>query len=328
MMRILIRADASTVIGSGHVMRCLTIANNFRRLGHQVVFWMSELPGHLIDLVISKGFSVTQTVMKADLLIVDHYQFGVEWETEMRAWAKKIIVIDDLANRRHDCDLLLDQNVVPNYEHRYDALVPAQCRKLLGPTYLIMRDEFVAARGKSRNRSGKVERLLVFMGGSDPTDETTKVLQALQHTNTSFKHVDVVVGNSCVKRDDIKRLCEDMQLHYYCQIDYMAELMRLADFSIGAGGSSMWERCYVGLPSASTVVAENQRLSTNTAEELNAIIQIGWHVDVSSTHYLQLLDKLPAMSEQLMAMSEQGYKITESQDGPNAWLQEMVGLLS
>jgi len=327
-MNILIRTDASTAIGSGHVMRCLTIAENFKRLGHCVEFWMSILPGNLIELVKRKGFSVTQTVRKVELLIVDHYQLDIEWETTMRAWAKKIIVIDDLANRFHDCDLLLDQNAVANYEQRYNTLVPSHCRKLLGPSYLIMRDELVMARTNSYIRRGHTDRLLVFMGGSDPTDEMTKVLQALQHTKTTFKHIDVVVGYSCLKRDVIRQKCESMQLHYHCQIDYMAELMRLADFSIGAGGSSMWERCYVGLPSSSTIVAENQRLSTDKAVELKATLQVGWHEGVSVHSYLQLLDKVPFMSEQLAQMSEQGYKITESQDGPNAWLQEMVEILS
>src|SRR5690606_21073319 len=138
MMNIMIRADASTTIGSGHVMRCLTVAENLRRLGHTVEFWMSILPGSLIDLVESKGFSVTQAMKRVELLIVDHYQLDIKWETSMRIWTDKIVVIDDLANRQHDCDLLLDQNVVANYEHRYDALVPSYCRKLLGPAYLIM----------------------------------------------------------------------------------------------------------------------------------------------------------------------------------------------
>lgn len=328
MKQVLIRTDASTAIGSGHVMRCLTIAKHLRRLGHHIQFWMEMLPGNLIDLVQREGFSVTEQEIAVDLLIVDHYRLDIEWEQAMRAVANKIVVIDDLANRRHDCDLLLDQNVVAGYKQRYDQLVPEHCIKLLGPAYLIMRDEFIEARQLAEVRDGHVQRLLVFMGGSDPTGETLKVLDALRQTATSFKHVDIVVGSSNPSRDSIKQYCAELQLHYHCQINYLAELMRLADFAIGAGGSAMWERCFVGLPSSSTVVADNQRLTTDKATELGAIIHLGWHEDVTSASYLRLLDQLPLHGDQLAAMSRQGLTITESQGSANAWLQEMVGLFA
>lgn len=323
-MNILIRTDASTEIGSGHVMRCLTIAYHLGRLGHHVTFWMKPLSGHMIDLVEKQGYVVIQNEQAVDILIVDHYQLDFTWEQRMRKFARKIIVIDDLANRKHDCDLLLDQNVVANYEHRYDELVAAHCKKLLGPKYLIMRDEFIEERARQTLRTGKVSHLLVFMGGSDPTNETMKVLNALTETTTSFQHVDVVVGHSNVHRQVIESICRQQHYSYHCQIDYMAKLMSKADFSIGAGGSTTWERCYVGLPSASTIVAHNQIESTAMAEQLSAIFNLGWHEQVTSRTYVQLLDSLPSQSERIRHISEQGLKITASQDGPNPWLQEMV----
>lgn len=327
-LTILIRTDASSAIGSGHVMRCLTIAGSFRQLGHDVQFWMERLPGHLIDLVGSKGYVVTQQVSSADLLIVDHYQLDRQWEQSMRKMFSKIVVIDDLANRPHDCDLLLDQNVVANYERRYDDLVPAHCRKLLGPAYLIMRDEFIEARMRAFVRTGRVERLLVFMGGSDPTGETLKILEALKQAADRFKHIDIVVGSSNVNRSEIQQSCGAMQLHYHCQIDYLAELMQAADFAIGAGGTAMWERCYVGLPSSSTVVADNQQATTVMAAELGAVLHLGWHEEIDSARYLELLRQLSWLDNHLISMSKQGLNITESQGKPNAWLQEMVGLFA
>lgn len=327
-LTLVIRTDASSVIGSGHVMRCLTIASNFRRIGHDVQFWMEILPGHLIDLVKSKGFVVTQQVVPADLLIVDHYLLDIQWEKSVRTMFRKIVVIDDLANRQHDCDLLLDQNVVTNYERRYDNLVPAHCRKLLGPSYLIMRDEFIEARKRSSVRTGRVERLLVFMGGSDPTRETLKILEALEQVVTRFKHIDIVVGSSNAYCGEVKRRCEELQLQYHCQIDYLAELMEKADFAIGAGGTAMWERCYVGLPSSSTVVADNQQATTVMAAELGAVIHLGWHEEIDSARYLELLRQLPILGEQLTTLSQKGLNITESQGRPNAWIQRILDLFS
>lgn len=285
---------------------------------------MEPLPGNLIELVENHGFPVVFGMQSVDILIVDHYQLDARWEQAMRAFAHKIVVIDDLANRRHDCDLLLDPNVVANYELRYDDLVPAHCKKLLGPKYLIMRDEFIEARIKQTSRSGHVGRLLLFMGGSDPTHETKKALHALQLTRTGFERIDVVVGSSNPERAEIEHICRERQYTFHCQIDYMASLMNMADFSLGAGGATTWERCYVGLPSTSTIVAENQLASTQTAEQLGAIINLGWHEDVTIDSYTKILDALPSQRERIKHISEQGLKITQGQGEANSWLQEMV----
>ncbi len=163
MKKIIIRTDASVEIGSGHVMRCLTIADNLKVRGCNVRFWMEPLAGNLINLVAQQGYKNISKAEGADLYIVDHYGLDIEWEKSIRQHTKKLMVIDDLA-RVHDCDLLLDQNVVPNFESRYDGLVPNHCVKLLGPKYLIMREEFLMARNQMSQRHN-IKRLLVFMGG-------------------------------------------------------------------------------------------------------------------------------------------------------------------
>lgn len=327
-MKVIIRADASIHIGSGHVMRCLTIADKLRERGHKVVFFMEPLPGHLIGLVESKGYRVTDQMEEAHMCIIDHYGIDHTWEREIRSVVQKIVVIDDLANRRHDCDVLLDQNVVPNYEHRYDQLVPAHCVKLLGPKYLILRDEFVKARQKLRMRSGDVRRLLIFMGGSDPTGETLKVLEALgqydpsfaRTLDRSFEHVDVVVGEGNPAKETVESICVQRGYGYHCQIDYMASLMAAADFSIGAGGSTTWERCYLGLPSSSTIVASNQLETTKTADELGVTLNIGWHGEVTVKTYTELIRTLAERREQWQQMSMRGMELTGHKDGPHAWL--------
>lgn len=322
MKKIIIRTDASVDIGSGHVMRCLTIAYNLKLEGCNVLFWMEPHAGNLIDYVAQQGYETISKAEQADLYIIDHYGVDMEWEHNIRSYTKKLMVIDDLA-RAHDCDLLLDQNVVPNFEGRYEGLVPDHCVKLLGPKYLIMREEFIEVRKQNRRHNRNVQRLLVFMGGTDPTKETMKILTALEQLK--FTHVDVVVGNGNVQKETIEQICCERNYHYHCQISYMAQLMQQADFSIGAGGGSMWERCYVGLPSSSTIVADNQLMTTNYADQLGAIINLGWHEDVTVNSYITLLNQLSTIDAEKLAST--GLELTATPQ-PNAWLSQIMELLA
>lgn len=324
MKSVLIRTDASVAMGTGHVMRCLTVAELLRARGCEVTFMMEPLPGSLIEFVKAKGFLVVQKFQPADVCIIDHYGIDEAWERSIRAVVKKIVVIDDLANRRHDCDVLIDQNMVPNFESRYDSLVPEHCQRLLGPTYLIMREEFIRERQSIRVRDGQVGNLLIFMGGSDPTNETMKVLDAL--VGSKFSKVDVVVGASNVRKQEIEVMCADAGYAFHCQIDYLASLMGKADFSIGAGGSTTWERCYVGLPSSSTVVADNQLIATETAAGLDAVWNLGWHEEVTVDTYKELIQSLHVKQYEWKRMSKRGIKLTES-PRPNPWIDCILELM-
>ena len=326
-MKVIIRTDASTMIGSGHVMRCLTIAKLLRKKGHIVQFFMKELVGHLIDYVEQEGFSNIDEMQNADLCIIDHYGIGEKWERSIRSFVKKILVIDDLANRPHDCDMLIDQNLVPSFEIRYDNLVPPSCVKLLGPHYLIIRDEFIETRLQMNKYKGVVKRLLIFMGGTDPTGETVKVLQALRIASTYFECIDVVVGNGNNNRELIKNICQYNGYTYHCQINYMAKLMAKADFSIGAGGSATWERCYVGLPSSSTIVADNQRVSTEMAANLGAVLNLGWYEEVQVNDYVKLLNELPNQKNSLKEISKVGLDMTKGSNDPNSWFEKILEMM-
>ncbi|QPA30690.1 UDP-2,4-diacetamido-2,4,6-trideoxy-beta-L-altropyranose hydrolase [Thermaerobacillus caldiproteolyticus] len=343
-MNILIRTDASVQIGTGHVMRCLTIAHEMWKRGHQITFAMRKLQGHLATVVEKQGFHVEMLQYEGDfqfekdvkeirqlflrqdydICIIDHYGIDAKWEKIIRPFVKKLIVIDDLANRSHDCDILLDQNVVNNYEHRYDHLVPKYCKKLLGPKYLILREEFTRIRKKISPRKGVVRNLLIFMGGSDPTRETLKVMKAFETFDGSFNHVDVVVGQANPDRETVRTYCEKFGFAYHCQIDYLASLMAKADFSIGAGGSTTWERCYVGLPSSSTIVADNQVEATKMAAQLGVVINLGWHEKVTSQTYEKLLNQIIEQKEPIQKMSMKGLQLTENPDGPNPWVNQML----
>jgi UDP-2,4-diacetamido-2,4,6-trideoxy-beta-L-altropyranose hydrolase len=216
---IVFRTDASVEIGSGHLMRCLTLADQLRGDGTEVAFICRDLPGGMFDLLDARGYRNARLDLAAtsprlqhddaratiealaqlfpggvDWLVVDQYELDAEWERLLRPLSRKLMVIDDLANRSHDCDLLLDQNYYRDLDSRYQGLVPEQCVTLLGPGYVLLRPEFTLARQRLRARDGIVRRILVFFGGSDPTNETEKVMAALRLLGRPDIDVDVVVG--------------------------------------------------------------------------------------------------------------------------------------
>lgn len=299
-MKAYFRVDASTILGSGHVMRCLTLAGELRAAGCEVLFICRNLPGNLAAQIQTQRFAVelmpeltgqsdwqrdvcaVKQVIAArgetpDWLIVDNYALDWQWEQAMRPYCRYIMVIDDLADRKHICDLLLDQNYYTDMRARYGNLVPENCRLLLGPQYALLRPEFVAARKNLPAAKGDVHRMLVFFGGSDSANETMKALQALEMLKLPGITVDVVVGSSNPHRKAVQEVCRHMMpgCVFHCQINNMAELMARADLAIGAGGSASWERCYLELPAIGIAVADNQeRLLTDLAE-FGAIVGLG-----------------------------------------------------
>jgi hypothetical protein len=159
------------------------------------------------------------------------------------------MVIDDLANREHDCALLLDANFYLHLNRRYKGLTPLGTSLLLGPQYALLRSEFLQVE-RSEKRTGDVRRIFAFFGGSDPTNETEKLLTALQHIQRRTFELDIVVGAGNPRKQEIERKCRLLEnVHFFCQIDNIAELMAHADLAIGAGGTTLWERCYLALPS-------------------------------------------------------------------------------
>lgn len=321
MIRVAIRADASVEIGTGHVMRCLALADALRVKGAEVAFVCRDLKGNLCDLIAAWRFAVhrlpqpegavldwrvdaEQTAAavarvgpRVDWLIVDHYQLDGRWESLARAFAGKVMAIDDLADRQHDCDLLLDQNLCRGKDSRYDGLVPAHCRLLLGPGYALLRPEFSRVRAGLKRRDGALRRLLVFFGGSDPTNETAKALEGLSQLVRPEIAIDVVVGATNPHQDDIRRLCKALpNAGYHRQVGNMAELMRDADLAIGGGGVTTWERCCLGLPSLVAILADNQSEPTLAATEYGAVVNLGWADRLAAEDYRRAIDAITPAS--------------------------------
>lgn len=333
-MNVIIRADASTSIGSGHVMRCLTLAHRLKKEKNaKVVFVMRDLPGNLIDVVEKQGFDVlklssanqkyslngyglwltvpmdvdaqqTIEVLQhylqghgcdvVDRLIVDSYALDEQWEQALRPYCREIMVIDDLANRKHDCDILLDQNFYLNKDVRYAGLVPEHCKMLLGPEHALLREEFHEVKKHLRKRDGNIKNILVFYGGSDLTNETEKAIKALVQLHDEGYNftADIITGVSNFRREKIEKICSKYQFfHYYCQVSNMAEFMNKADLMLGAGGSTTWERLYMELPALVTAVAENQIQGCRDCSHAGIIEYLGINEDVRVDTILEALHK-------------------------------------
>lgn len=273
-------------------MRCMTLADALKQREVRIRFVSRHLPEHFQAMLAVKGHEFTQLnsmsrdeevnslphsrwlgtsqqvdaqeTIRAlsdqawDWLIVDHYALDSYWESVLRQAAKKILVIDDIADRKHDCDLLLDQNLYGDMTTRYSSLVPAQCQLLLGPHYALLRDEFQMLRENLRHHVGEVQRVFVFFGGMDADNYTESALVALANSSFIDLQVDVVIGSQHPCREQIEAQC--IQHGFYCHVQThrMAQLMAEADLAIGAGGSVTWERCCLGLPTLAICVADNQ----------------------------------------------------------------------
>lgn len=294
------RVDATSRIGTGHFMRCLTLAEALRQRGAQVRFVSRGLPAYLSNMLESRGIDFAPLGNAAceaagdlahsswlgtsqerdvqdsaaaladrewDWLVVDHYALDARWESAMRGGAGKIMVIDDLADRVHDCDVLLDQNYYRDMQTRYYGKAPEQCRLLLGPRYALLREEFRELRAQVKPRSGEVRRILMFFGGVDAGNYTGMAIDALSGINIKGAEVDVVIGAQHPHRAEIEQACATRGYACHVQTSRMAELMAAADLAIGAGGSATWERCSLGLPALSICTAENQHRQIADAAE-------------------------------------------------------------
>lgn len=341
-MRVVVRADASPEIGSGHIMRCLTLADALASGGARVTFLTRAGAGPLLDQIRARGHEVhlladdplksapspsatahdrwlpVTTVRDAeqaavalgamapvDWLIVDHYALDAAWERAMRPLARQILAIDDLADRPHDCDLLLDQRFAADKDVRYDGLVPASARQLIGPTYALLRPEYAVSRRTQRTRDGSIRRVLVFFGGADASNETTKAIEALRLLNHDDLAIDVVLGVMCPHAAAVRAALAALpNASFHQGVASMATLMVAADLAIGAGGGATWERCSLGLPTIALTVADNQRAGLiGLAGEL-AVLHLGEAVDVDASRIAATVAFLIANPAVVRAMSK------------------------
>ncbi len=348
-MRVVFRTDSSSAIGCGHVMRCLTLAHALRDRDASISFVCRDLPGHLNALIESSGYPVevlppdydpvitvdhppghavrpdihweydaryTREALAdddaIDWLVVDHYGLDERWQQAMRSCAMHIMVIDDLADRLHDCDLLLDQNYYEDLEFRYDRLVPDHCQRLLGPGYALLRPEFSEARETLRHRDGAINRILICMGGADPQNVTESAVEAIRMIHRPEITVDVVIGAANPHAERLKTVCRLMSnCTYRYRVENMAALMAAADLAIGAPGSSTWERCCLGLPTIFIASARNEVAIARAAEWIGIGSYLGLHYDVTPSKIANEIRTLLGNPLTLNAWSEQAMSLVD-----------------
>ncbi|MDW5443929.1 UDP-2,4-diacetamido-2,4,6-trideoxy-beta-L-altropyranose hydrolase [Polaromonas sp. SM01] len=317
-MNIVFRTDASLIVGTGHVMRCLTLAKALRERGAVVSFVCREHAGHLGALILEMGFAVhlldgcdgldaageaslahagwlgatsardaAQTLAvvetmggKPDWLVVDHYGIDQRWEGRLRPAVGRIMVIDDLADRQHDCDVLLDQNLVAKMEVRYDARLPASCLQLLGPRYALLQSGYAERHQRASVKKGAVRRILIYFGGADLDNLAGRSLGAFLRLGRNDIDVDLVVGNGIHAEAIRQQAANHPNIHLHDRLPTLAPLIEAASLGIGAGGSTSWERLCLGLPSIVVAIADNQVPIAAELGKRGLACSLGCHQDV------------------------------------------------
>lgn len=311
-MKAVFRVDSSNFIGFGHLIRCLTLANVLRQRGFECSFVCSDHNGNIASKVSDSGFKLfllelpnaslessrndleygswlgcswqidadkTNEIIRdiqPDWLIVDHYSIDVKWEKALAKNYKNLMVIDDIADRDHCCDILLDQNLFLDMKFRYEKRVSSHCLKLLGPKYALLQTEYSQHREKAKIRNLSTKNLLIFFGGSDKKNLTELAFLAAHSFGSEFSSINVVMPSSSRFYNRVKKLIKPIKnANLHCDLPSLAPLMLEADIGIGAGGATNWERLCLGLPSLVITLAKNQKLVNNDLDKLRLIELIG-----------------------------------------------------
>lgn len=351
-MLVVFRADASLSIGSGHIMRCLALADRLREVGSECHFIVRQNSGDRTDEIRRRGhivhrlpadrchesqamsppskspwlscsweedaeqvYSITHSI-QPDWLVIDHYGLDSQWESVFRKCGARILVIDDLANRPHCSDLLLDQNL-GREQKDYVFLTPGHCKHLIGPLYALLKPEFAALRDESVNRrkssNGDFAHILISMGGVDSDNLTCEVLDSLDSVEFSKPvHLTIIMGAGSPHLDSVIQRASELasfSSDVLTNITDMCERMAVADLAIGAAGGTAWERCCLGLPSIIVVAAENQRPGARALASVGAAHVIE-DPELICSELPELIEDL-AIPARLAAMSERASNVCD-----------------
>jgi UDP-2,4-diacetamido-2,4,6-trideoxy-beta-L-altropyranose hydrolase len=333
-------------MGVGHLTRCLTLAKVLRSRDVHCQFICREHPGHLLRdvedarmsvstlarppprrasgqdnyaewLGVSQDEDAADTIAAMsgetpDWLVIDHYGLDRRWERALRPRAARLMVIDDLANRLHDCDLLVDQNFSTNASERYRGLVPQNCTMLFGPRHAMLSPEYSMLQRTGHHRDGRVSRVFIFFGGSDPFDLTAVALEALCTPALRHLETDIVIGANYARGERLAKLAAGRPgtvLHG--PRPHLGDLMSHANLALGAAGVTTWERMCIGLPAIVVSIAENQRLSAISLARAGLIQYLGNAEQVNAADIAGSIEQTMARSGEMLDQSERGQLLVD-----------------
>ncbi len=311
-----IRADANTQIGSGHLMRCLALAQAWKKQGGNVTFISDCGSESLRNRITGEGFELVLIEKPcpdlADLettflvinnsssikpwVVLDGYHFDTEYQQRIKYNGNPLLVIDDTAHLNHYfADIILNQNInAENLNYSYEP----GTKLLLGTDYVLLRDEFSFYQNWKREIPEVAKKILVTMGAGDANNVTLRVLDALDQVDIDGLKIKVVAGASNPHLDIIRVAAKESRHRVELAIDVlnMSELMAWADLAVSAGGSTCWELAFNGVPSILIVTAENQKSIAEGLNKYNSAVNLGWYNKVTSeqiknTFHILISDK-------------------------------------
>jgi len=350
-MTVAVRVDSSREIGTGHLMRCLTLADALRARGERVVFIMRPLPGALLGVPRTLGFdlvalpapdghveedgpvhaawlettqdrdaretldALADVGVDADWLLVDSYALDARWEHAVASRVGSVAVIDDLADRPHECAALVDVGCDQLGAARYESLAGAGCRLMLGPAYALLRREFAVAR-RAVDVRRSVGRILVFFGGVDEADRVAVALEALApHAEAGAYALDVVWGDGYAHAETLKeRYAGSAGVDLIGPTGRIADLMAAADLAVGAAGSTSWERAFLGLGAVAVSVADNQAALCRRLGAAGAAACLGDAATVQARDYEQVVGAIVADTSAVGRLSRSAFELMEGAD--------------
>ena len=311
-MIFLFRVDVSPNAGMGHFSRCKVLADELKSRGNKIIFLINHSVEFINFILVNSGYDVRflsedyhdsqiedakESIrllegITCDYIIVDNYELDERWESYVRPYTKNIVVIDDNPKRKHECDILLDQNIYSfNAREKYLDLLPKNCKILLGPKFALLDPLYSLLRENLLPRSNKIKSVLVFFGGSDSNGHTLSFLKALSRTNFIDLEIDVVVGPQNKHVDEIKSYTKEIKnVNVLPFAPSLAPLILNADLFIGAGGTTTWERCCLGIPSLVTWVSENQRESTELLHSMGVQYSLGNANEITAEKWVKVLN--------------------------------------
>lgn len=366
---VLFRADSAQHIGTGHVMRCLTLATILRERGVSIIFVSKPHEGHCLDEVRRAGFKVIElpvaesakyegswcphaswlggtelydaeqtleslrcvTLTERLIVIVDHFSLTSQWhKTVQKALDAKIVVIDGLADRLLQCDVLIDPNLVLNPQKKWGGKIKNDTKLMIGPQYFPLREEFSCVSSTLRK---SVKRLFVCFGGMDKDNATLFVCELLAKWNEKLDNpvsVDVVIGKHHPCKREIKAFCEQRGIELHVQSSNISSLMSQADLAIGGGGTISWERCMMALPTVILTIAQNQIAQAIALEAKGAAVYVGdfskecEKLQEIEQGVISVLEDLRGSSDKLNEMSARALSVMDAYNHNQPWVDEII----